>query len=1037
MSGEEPPEATRDTKEKKEKKERKKEKKEHKKKKKRDSEANGGSAKKEKRKKKREEAAEHVSEGSFVVFEDRDNEQPSVLQQIPTSDQIDEPQPTTVVTIRCIENLVPDPFVVSPVVRFWLVDGLTGLEICSLSPNDPPPEEPSACRGYYTYPYNLRESKDLTPRWETSIDLKYNLREVLSVYPDAMLLFDIIDCSKTSVQRQPFHRRNYGVTYGRSFHPICWAFLKLQGVSGIGRVSGKHRLQLYRAPQRRSLFRKCLLTLWPTMAYPNSAVAVSSKAAPELRPDTHPLYLTYLFTQNRLDKYPSSLNIAISEDTNIDPYSNAFSPPVSDALRTLLSDCRKALQISSGHGKQSASDVLLLDDGDERDHHAELTDEPIEFTDCSRLRNEQCQIPVNLQASLSGGKKGCLAMAFSPDGSYLAVAACEDCDRVVIRVHDAKYCGTENSPSARLTCPEVAQFTGHTDTVYTLLWSPDGNYILTCAADCTAKLWPFSRCCDFNWGNYDTLEILSKAIRTKSMSKTAQAEYTFIHPCYVYTAVYHPLGEVVITGGFDDTIRCWSTVTGKLTKSIPKAVPRSWISHLAMTNDGSMLFSADGGGELKMWTVSGMSRTEKIPKIDNWAALSDFKGKGITHLSANTSAKHLYVWTRVDSCITCINTSTYSRNSQVRQFRGPRFDDCSIKGCLSPCGSVLSSGSGSGTIYFWETQTGEFFADHDSGGLDFEHSGPTYCTAWSPTDHRMAFATYGCTHNLITVWYRQRQEENIQIVLAQREHNVPPTLTTRPAVTPIVRKDNILLPPSKITLGAHTHNFDNSTKAKLLIADDEDPPKKVKEDPNIAQIIAKWTQKHTTHSQRLLVPGTSIEVSDGSEVRHGNVTGWTNEGLCCVEYSDFRGGIATVNPIHVKRLRTDIAEDTWANTMGQSTLGGGRFSLHHKESISFTEAIDWVGANPIQTPGAIQPEGIFTRTPRKSSSAWGDSLPSADSTPTKKQKKELKVKKEKSSKKDKKSKSQKSDKKEKKPKKSKKESKVQVEEDTTIEATDA
>ena len=794
----------------------------------------------------------------------------------------------TVVRVAGMDNMLPDPLVVNPVVRFWVVDGRTGYDVTHHGGGDP-----AAYGGFFSNPCDLRDVRSCVPQWDETVPLGISLQRVVDARPDAMLLFEVIDCSKQNVQRQRnYFRNNYGPGYGRVFYPVCWGFLRLQAADGSRKnCTGTHRVQMYRSPMRRSLLKGMLLRLWPSSVYPSAAAATVPGAVQRGEPAVPPLFMQYVSRENRLDRYPAALHVKLSREDEADDLL-PFGVPLRRDLEELLLECRRALHpVHAGDKGRRAS--LVSAASDELVH-----DEPVALLDCTRGRAEKCRLPGFLQASLSGGKKGCLAMAFSPCGRFLAVAACDEL-RVEIRVHDTKFGpkpGEEGSEAARLACPQVASFDGHTNTVYQLLWSPSGRHLLSCSADFTAKQWPFEECCSFDWGQYPTIPTLRAAVQSGSLVANSCADYTFIHPCQVYTAVYHSLGEMVVTGGFDDTIRCWSVVTGRLMHACVGA-PKSWVAHLAISSDGSMLYSADGSSELKMWTVSGLTRA-KEPKLDLWATITDFKGKGISHLVPNTAAKLLYVWTRVDSAVTSINTSTYSRFAQVRKYRGPRFEGCAIRGCLSPCGTVLSTGSGKGPVFFWETGTGDFVG-HDHTGLDCEHSGPVYVSAWSPTDHRMAFSSYSARLNLITIW-----------CLPSDEPGAAAATGAAAAVSTERSRGGGAEPLSFARVMSGSMHGGRASPSPL----GDDPQPRFEElDTGDAdwmnQIIVQWSDRVSQRAHRLITAGTAVEVAgrNGALARAANVTGWTEGGLCVVEYSDAQGGRGEVNPVHVKRLRAASA----------------------------------------------------------------------------------------------------------------------------------
>ncbi|MBH8553165.1 PD40 domain-containing protein, partial [Nostocaceae cyanobacterium CENA357] len=65
------------------------------------------------------------------------------------------------------------------------------------------------------------------------------------------------------------------------------------------------------------------------------------------------------------------------------------------------------------------------------------------------------------------------SVSFSPDGQYIATAADDGTTRLW-----------------NLNGQQVAQFQGHRKAVRSVSFSPDGKYIATAADDHTARLWP-------------------------------------------------------------------------------------------------------------------------------------------------------------------------------------------------------------------------------------------------------------------------------------------------------------------------------------------------------------------------------------------------------------------------------------------------------------------------------------------------------------------------------------------------------------------
>ena len=107
-----------------------------------------------------------------------------------------------------------------------------------------------------------------------------------------------------------------------------------------------------------------------------------------------------------------------------------------------------------------------------------------------------------------------IAVAYSPDGLYFATGDNEGASLWDINTGAA-----------------LRRFSGHTNTVWSVAFSPDGGKVLTGSQDWTAKLWDGST---------------GACIRTFSG-----------HTSYVRSVAFSPDGSKVLTGSADGTAKLW------------------------------------------------------------------------------------------------------------------------------------------------------------------------------------------------------------------------------------------------------------------------------------------------------------------------------------------------------------------------------------------------------------------------------------------------------------------------------------------------
>jgi len=150
-------------------------------------------------------------------------------------------------------------------------------------------------------------------------------------------------------------------------------------------------------------------------------------------------------------------------------------------------------------------------------------------------------------------------VAFSPDGNT-AISGSSDS---TIKLWDVQ------------TGEEIRTFKGHSDKVYSVTFSPDGNTALSGSRDNTLKLW------DIQTGKpIRTFRGHTKSVRVVAMS---------------------PDGSTALSGSEDNTIRLWEIQTGKKL-TIFQGHTRA-VYAVAFSPDGSMALSGSKNGTIKLWDI--------------------------------------------------------------------------------------------------------------------------------------------------------------------------------------------------------------------------------------------------------------------------------------------------------------------------------------------------------------------------------------------------------------------------------------------------
>ncbi len=220
----------------------------------------------------------------------------------------------------------------------------------------------------------------------------------------------------------------------------------------------------------------------------------------------------------------------------------------------------------------------------------------------------------------------------------------------------------------------VRAFTGHTDGVTSVAFSPDGFFALSGSRDHSLKLW-------------------NVAIRDHL--------YTFKgHANTVWSVAFSPDGTRALSASWDKTIKLWDITSRQLTRTFTGHSDYVWCAKFSLS--GTHVLSGSSDATLKLWDVAN----EKLVRSFNGhrygcycVALSPCSEKAIS----GSFDKTLRFW-------------DLKNDQSLRLYTGHSGPVYSV--ASSPDGQVALSGSADSTLKLWDVQSGKelrtFTGHHNS-----------------------------------------------------------------------------------------------------------------------------------------------------------------------------------------------------------------------------------------------------------------------------------------------------------------------------------
>lgn len=297
----------------------------------------------------------------------------------------------------------------------------------------------------------------------------------------------------------------------------------------------------------------------------------------------------------------------------------------------------------------------------------------------------------------SGHSNYVSAVAWSPDGKRIASASGDG----TVQVWNASNGGN------------VLTYRGHSSDVSTVAWSPDGREIASGGLDTTVQVWNAS---------------------TGAHILTYRG-----HSDVVYSVAWSPDGRRIASASGDGTVQIWDATTGKTlvnySVAYAKGAPLSWNS-VAWSPDGKDIAFGGNGPVILLNAASG--------KVLNYYGDT---GGTVHDVAFSPDGQYLAIGNSQDS----VQVWNVAAVKNVYTYGNSDSDIYAV--AWSPDGKRIASGNGDGLVAVWDALSGDHayiyrgHADFYPG--HFTQDAPINAVAWSPDGTHIAS---GSSDNTVQVW---------------------------------------------------------------------------------------------------------------------------------------------------------------------------------------------------------------------------------------------------------------------------------------------
>jgi WD40 repeat protein len=292
------------------------------------------------------------------------------------------------------------------------------------------------------------------------------------------------------------------------------------------------------------------------------------------------------------------------------------------------------------------------------------------------------------------------SVCFSPDGKFVLSGSYDN----TIRLWDAS------------TGKEIRRFEGHPQSISSVCFSADGRYILSGAWDNTIRLWDASTGKEIRKFEGHTSGVLSvcyspdrkfvlsgsvdNTIRLWEASTGKEIRKFELHTKEswlesVNSVCFSPDGKNILSGCSDNTIRLWEAATGKEIRRFEGHT--SYVKSVCFSPDGRFILSGSYDSTIRIWEVYTGKEIRRLEGHTNHVNSVCFSPEGKFVLSSGGEIDNNHLYKYIDCTIRLWEVAT---GKEIMKYEGHTKTIESV--CFSTNGRYILSGSSDMTIFLWE-----------------------------------------------------------------------------------------------------------------------------------------------------------------------------------------------------------------------------------------------------------------------------------------------------------------------------------------------